>query len=156
MTLSLKHINIRRKNWAGGAMKGLGNFWGIIAVILTIGSVSRFVVLKFYNLFIRGLSKRSHKGLISKTVNIVKVLEDDHGIFAAGGTIAIVFHGIIMTGSIGPSILGIVVVIAFTLVILTGIVHKFIYKDKEGKIKKYHIIFTLIYIVFLILHLKFT
>lgn len=136
-------------------MKALGNFWGIIAIILTMGSSLRFVALGFYDVFIRGLSNRSHKNLIRQTINIVKLLEEDHGIFAFGGSVAVVFHTTIMAGSEGISFSGVLVAIAFALVIFMGIVHRFIYKDIEGVVKKYHIIFVLIYSVLLILHLKF-
>lgn len=136
-------------------MKALGIFWGIIAIVLTMGSSLRFVALGFYDVFIRGLSNRSHKNLIRQTINIVKLLEEDHGIFAFGGSVAVVFHTIIMAGSQGGSFSGVLVAIAFALVIFMGIVHRFIYKDKEGVVKKYHIIFVLIYSVLLILHLKF-
>lgn len=136
-------------------MKGLGCFWGYIAIILASGASMRFVITRFYNLFIRGLSNRRHRSLIKETINIANILEEDHGIFAFGATISVMFHAIIMNSYGKITFLGIICGSSFALIILTGIFYKFIYRDRDGKLKKYHIIFTGIYIVSLILHLKF-
>lgn len=137
-------------------MRNIGIFWGIIAVILTMGSIMNFIVAEFYNIFIRGLSKRNHKWLVDVTVSLAKMLEEDHGIFAFGSCVSVLLHIIIMTGCEGISFWGIVVAIMFAMVWFMGITHKFIYKDKSGSVKRYHRIFALIYIVVLILHIKFS
>ena len=136
-------------------MRNIGIFWGIIGVILTIGSIMRFVVVEFYNIFIKGLSKRSHRRLVDETINLVKMLEEDHGIFAFGGSVSIMLHTIIMTSYDGFSFTGIMVIITFGAVLFMGLVYKYIYKDKGGKIKRYHVVFTILYILFLILHIRF-
>ena len=136
-------------------MRNIGIFWGIIGVILTIGSIMRFVVVEFYNIFIKGLSKRSHRRLVDETINLVKILEDDHGIFAFGGSVSIMLHTIIMTSCDGFSFTGIMVIMNFGAALFLGLVYKFIYKDKEEKIKRYHVFFTILYILFLILHIRF-
>lgn len=137
-------------------MRNIGIFWGIIGVILTIGSIMRFIAEEFYNIFIRGLSKRSHKKLVNSTISLVKMLEEDHGIFAFGGSVSIMLHAIIMNSCDGFSFLGVVAGIIYGIVISMGLICKFIYKDKDGKIKKYHMLFTIIYIVILILHIRFS
>lgn len=136
-------------------MRNIGIFWGILGVILTIAAIMRFVAIEFYNIFIKGLSKRSHKRLVDETINMVKMLEDDHGIFAFGSSISILLHTIIMIGCDGVSILGSLVGIIFGLVLVMGLIYKYIYKDKWGRVKRYHVIFTLIYVVVLIFHIKF-
>lgn len=136
-------------------MRNIGIFWGIIGVILTLGAIMRFIVTEFYNVFVRGLSKRSHKRLVKETVGLVKIMEEDHEIFAFGSLISIIFHTIIMSGCNESSFLGLMALIAFIGSISMGFIYKFIYKDKGGRIKKYHVLFTLIYTVFLILHIIF-
>lgn len=137
-------------------MRNIGIFWGIIGVILTIGSIMRFIAEEFYNIFIRGLSKRSHKKLVNSTISLVKMLEEDHGIFAFGGSVSIMLHAIIMNSCDGFSFLGVLAGVVYGIVIFMGLICKFIYKDKDGKIKKYHMMFTIIYIVTLILHIRFS
>lgn len=137
-------------------MRNIGIFWGIIGVILTIGSIMRFIAAEFYNIFIRGLSKRSHKKLVDETISLVKMLEEDHGIFAFGGSVSIMLHAIIMTSYDGFSFLGVLVGVVYGIVVFMGLIYKFIYKDKDGKIKKYHMLLTIIYIVTLILHIRFS
>ena len=137
-------------------MRNIGIFWGIIAVILTIGSIMNFIVSEFYNIFIRGLSKRNHKRLVDVTISLAKMLEEDHGIFAFGSCVSVMLHTIIMTGCDETSFLGILVAIVFAIVCFMGIIHKFIYKDKSGSLRRYHRIFALIYIVVLILHIRFS
>lgn len=155
MTMEHQHINVRIINCMGAVMRNIGVFWGVMAVILTIGSIMRFVAVEFYNIFISGLSKKSHKRLVNKTINVVKTLEEDHGIFAFGSSISILFHAIIMISCDGVSILGSLVGIIFLLILFAGLIYRYIYSDKLGRIKKYHILFALLYIIFLILHIRF-
>lgn len=134
-------------------MRNIGIIWGIIGVILTIGSILRFIVFEFYNIFIRGLSKRTHKGLVNNTIALVKIMDEDHGIFAFGSSVAIMLHTIIMFGIEEYSFTGILVLVAFGGAIFLGLVFKYIYRDRGGKIKFYHRMITYIYIAFLMIHL---
>ncbi|MEG1256811.1 hypothetical protein [Clostridium sp.] len=136
-------------------MSFLGGFWGIVSIILMIGALSRMVGVGFYNKFIRGLSKKKHKGLINATINTNNILEDNHGIFASGALISAVIHIIIMKRSITFSFLGFSTIGALLFVVLTGVINKFIYRDNGGELRKYHKRGIIVLIFFLILHMIF-
>ncbi|HBA02742.1 MAG TPA: hypothetical protein DCW51_01505 [Clostridium sp.] len=134
----------------------LGKFWGIISVIFTLGALSRVVSLGFYNKFIRGLSKKKHKGIINKTININSILEENHGVFGAGAFISSIIHMLIMNYKESFSFWGIATFVCILIMVATGIINKFIYRDKEGQIRKFHTTIILIYIVSLVMHIIFT
>jgi len=136
-------------------MSFLGSFWGIVSIILMIGALSRIVGAGFYNKFIRGLSKKKHRGLINATISTNNILEDNHGIFALGALISAVIHIIIMKRSITFSFLGFSTIGALLFVVLTGVINKFIYRDKGGELRKYHKMGIIVVIFSLILHMIF-
>ncbi|MGN9162627.1 hypothetical protein [Clostridium sulfidigenes] len=134
----------------------LGKFWGIISVIFTLGALSRVVSLGFYNKFIRGLSKKKHRGIINKTININSILEENHGVFGVGAFISSIIHMLIMNYKESFSFWGIATFVCVLIMVATGIINKFIYRDKEGQIRKFHTTIILIYIVSLVMHIIFT
>ena len=134
----------------------LGKFWGIISVIFTLGALSRVVSLGFYNKFIRGLSKKKHRGIINKTININSILEENHGVFGVGAFISSIIHMLIMNHKESFSFWGIATFVCVLIMVATGIINKFIYRDKRGKIRKFHTNIILIYIVSLVMHIIFT
>lgn len=134
----------------------LGKFWGIISVIFTLGALSRVVSLGFYNKFIRGLSKKKHRGIINKTININSILEENHGVFGVGAFISCIIHMLIMNYKESFSFWGIATFVCVLIMVATGIINKFIYRDKGGQIRKLHTTIILIYIVSLVMHIIFT
>jgi hypothetical protein len=134
----------------------LGKFWGIISVILTIGALSRVVSLGFYNKFIRGLSKKKHRVIINNTININSVLEENHGVFGVGAFISSIIHIFIMNYKESFSFWGIATFVCLLIMVAIGIINKFIYRDKRGKIRRYHTTIILIYIVSLVMHILFS
>lgn len=134
----------------------LGKFWGIISVIFTLGALSRVVSLGFYNKFIRGLSKKKHRGIINKTININSILEENHGVFGVGAFISSIIHMLIMNYKESFSFWGIATFVCVLIMVATGIINKFIYRDKGGQIRKLHTTIILIYIVSLVMHIIFT
>jgi len=137
-------------------MDVLGKFWGIISVIFTIGALSRVVSLGFYNKFIRGLSKKKHRVIINKTININSVLEENHGVFGVGAFISSIIHILIMNYRESFSFWGIATFVCLLIMVAIGIINKFIYRDKRGKIRRYHTTIILIYIVSLVMHILFS
>ncbi len=134
----------------------LGKFWGIISVIFTLGALSRVVSLGFYNKFIRGLSKKKHRGIINKTININSILEENHGVFGVGAFISSIIHMLIMNYKESFSFWGIATFVCVLIMVATGIINKSIYRDKGGQIRKFHTTIILIYIVSLVMHIIFT
>lgn len=134
----------------------LGKFWGIISVIFTLGALSRVVSLGFYNKFIRGLSKKKHRGIINKTININSILEENHGVFGVGAFISCIIHMLIMNYRESFSFWGIATFVCVLIMVATGIINKFIYRDKRGQIRRLHTTIILIYIVSLVMHIIFT
>lgn len=134
----------------------LGKFWGIISVIFTLGALSRVVSLGFYNKFIRGLSKKKHREIINKTININSILEENHGVFGVGAFISSIIHMLIMNYKESFSFWGIATFVCVLIMVATGIINKFIYRDKGGQIRKFHTTIILIYIVSLVMHIIFT
>ncbi|WP_346848830.1 MULTISPECIES: hypothetical protein [unclassified Clostridium] len=134
----------------------LGKFWGVISVIFTLGALSRVVSLGFYNKFIKGLSKKKHRGIINKTININNVLEENHGVFGVGAFISSIIHMLIMNYKESFSFWGIATFVCVLIMVATGIINKFIYRDKRGQIRKFHTTIILIYIVSLVMHIIFT
>jgi len=105
----------------------LGKFWGVISVIFTLGALSRVVSLGFYNKFIKGLSKKKHRGIINKTININNVLEENHGVFGVGAFISSIIHMLIMNYKESFSFWGIATFVCVLIMVATGIINKFIY-----------------------------
>ncbi|WP_346888182.1 hypothetical protein [Clostridium sp. UBA1056] len=137
-------------------MEFLGYFWGIISIIFTLAALSRLISSGFYNKFIRGLSKKKYKGIINKTININSVLEENHSVFGACAFISSIIHILLMNTKAGFSFWGMVTFISLLLIVVTGAINKFIYRDNGGQLKKYHKTIILIYIVALIIHIIFS
>lgn len=136
-------------------MKFLGNFWGILCIIFALGALLRTVASGFYNKFIRGLSKKSHRTLIDVTINLTSILEENHGVFGAGALISAIIHILIMKTNVGFSFWGLLTLLGILFVIFTGVINKFIYRDKNGELERYHKMGNLAFIFFLIMHLIF-
>lgn len=134
-------------------MNFLGGFWGIISIIFTLAALSRLISSKFYDKFIRGLSKKKHKGIINRTININSILSESHGMFGICAFVSSMIHILLMSTKVKFSFWGTVTFISLLLVLVTGIINKFIYRDKGGQLKRYHKTIILIYIVCLIIHI---
>jgi len=137
-------------------MDFLGKLWGIISVIFTLAALSRVASSGFYNKFIRGLSKKKHRGIINKTINVNSILEENHGVFGLGAFISSIIHIFIMNIKDGFSFWGIVTFVSLLIILVTGIINKFIYRDKRGQIERYHRTIILVYIVSLVMHIIFS
>ncbi|MEG0613483.1 MAG: hypothetical protein RR486_13255 [Clostridium sp.] len=136
-------------------MKFFGDFWAFISIILMVAAALRIVATGFYNKFIRGLSKKQYRGLINTTMDVNNILQDNHVVFGVGAFISAIIHIMIMEGSFTFSFLGLLTMMTLLFIVVTGVINKFIYRDKNGEFKKIHIVMVLILIFFLILHMSF-
>lgn len=137
-------------------MKFLGDFWGIISIIFALAALSRLISFGFYNKFIRGLSKKKYKKIINLTININSSLEENHGVFGICACVSAIIHILLMNTNVEFSFWGMLTFISLLLIVITGAINKFIYRDKKGKLKGYHKTIILIYIVCLIIHIIFS
>lgn len=133
----------------------LGKFWGIVCILMIIGSILLFLARSFYKTAVSGLSKGKHRKLIETTIYWTNILEECHTVFGIGTLIAALFHSIIMKFFVRESILGVIVLILFIFSFVMGVTQKYIYKDSKGVIRKYHYIMSILFILFLILHALF-
>lgn len=133
----------------------LGCFWGIMCVIFSFLAGLKGWADFFYDRFIRRLSKYRYKRIIEIAFEIKKAVEDNHGLFGSASLISGIIHGLIMYGVNKISITGIGSMILLFGICLSGIIDRYIYKDKKGKIKKWHCRLHIINGIIISIHIIF-
>ena len=133
----------------------LGKFWAIVSVILIFLAIMKYINDVFYQKFVVGLSKNKFKEFIDVSLEFKRAIEDNHNIFAIGAIISAIIHWLIMKYAVSKSILGFMSLFLLIVTFILGVIQKYIYRDKNGKIIKLHKKAVIILIFILIFHIIF-
>lgn len=133
----------------------LGKFWAIVSVILIFLAIMKYINDVFYQKFVVGLSKNKFKEFIDVSLEFKRAIEDNHNIFAIGAIISGIIHWLIMKYAVSKSILGSLSLFLLIVTFILGVIQKYIYRDKNGKIIKLHKKAVIILIFILIFHMIF-
>lgn len=129
----------------------LVRLWAYICLLFIFGDTMLILTDLFYRVVIRGKSKRVWRNLIENTIKFQEILEDNHVVFGVGSIIAIVFHICILRYLEKISVVGILSAMVLCGVAISGIIYKYIYRNKIIEI--YHKRFMIILWVLLIIHI---